>query len=134
METQNPPENELGLENEPSFDLLSPLDDKSGPAQRISSRRAADMVQAALAADTAMVARAAELRQVLRVAAVVAVILALGGAAAAYYRIAMQPDLKPAPAKIQAPAHSEPKVAQPIAEPHLNAPSPAAEAPSALPS
>lgn len=133
MEPQTPPENELGLENELSFDLLSPLDDKAGPAQRISSRRAAEMVQAALAADTAMVRRAAELRQVLRVAAVVAVILALGGAAAAYYRIAMQPRQDPAPAKNPA-EHSAPPAVEPVAAPPPSAPSPAAEPPPALPS
>lgn len=134
MEPQTPPENELGLENELSFDLLSPLDDKAGPAQRISSRRAAEMVQAALAADTAMVRRAAELRQVLRVAAVVAVILALGGAAAAYYRIAMQPRRDPAPAKNPAAEHSAPPAVEPVAAPAPSAPSPAAEPPPALPS
>lgn len=136
MEMQTPPENELGLENEPSFDLLSPLDDRPGPAQRISSRRAADMVQAALVADAVMVKRAAELRQVLRVAAVFAVILALGGAAAAYYRIAMHPTpdpaLGPAPTGPALPAQSEtPTVPQLAAPPRVEpAPSPAAAAPS----
>lgn len=90
MESQTPePESDLG------FDLLSPLDDRPGPAQRISSRRAAEMVQAALTADTAMTQRAADVRQAVRVAAAIAVLLIAGTVVAAVYRILQRPEAPP---------------------------------------
>lgn len=106
MESQTPePESDLG------FDLLSPLDDRPGPAQRISSRRAAEMVQAALTADTAMTQRAADVRHAVRVAAAIAVLLVAGTVVAAVYRIMQRPEAPPItapPAPVLAPVAPPP--------------------------
>lgn len=83
------------------FDLLPRLDDGPGPARRISSTRAAELVRAAMAAEPTTTAAPVR-RSPRRVALLAAALLAIGGVASAgiyTFVIAPQADA-PAPAPV----------------------------------
>jgi tetratricopeptide (TPR) repeat protein len=106
------------------FELLEPLDDLPGPAKRISSQRAAELVgavleQGAVASDQAA-PRSASPRPWRRVALVAAALLVVaGGASAAIYELAVKERAsEPAPPEPAASTAGAPEPApEPVAEP-----------------
>ncbi|KFE69222.1 tetratricopeptide repeat protein [Hyalangium minutum] len=117
-------------EHEEPFDLLGPLDERSGPAQRISQKRSAELIQGVLAVMEAPAAPPPKRGRFRRGVWVTGACLVLAGAAAASYWSlrTSPPEVLPVPrvAEVQPPVAPAPQAVQPAPEPAVPPPPPSA--------